>query len=228
MITKTYLILLLFLSQFMATAQVYYMPATGLKSHETMEIVKVENSSDKTTIYLSIENRIKGGVFCADRNIYIGFSDGTRSKMVKSTGIPQCPDSYKFKKIGEKLEFSLVFPPVKPGTGWFDLIEDCSDNCFSVYGILLNSNISSAINEAVLYVNRGELDTAIKIYSDLIAKAAPSDAGIVASLYVDLIELLVRKGYTAQATDYYRKLAASTFPRKELYLNNLNSRGIRF
>lgn len=228
MITKTYLILLLFLSPFMASAQVYNMPATGLKSHETLEIVKVENSSDKTTIYVSIENRIKGGVFCADRNIYMGFPDGTRSKMVKSSGIPQCPDSYKFKKIGEKLEFSLVFPPVKPGTGWFDLIEDCSDNCFSVYGILLNSNISSAINEAVLYVNRGELDSAIKIYSDLIKKAGPTEAGIAASLYVDLIELLVSKGYTSQATDYYRKLVASTFPRKELYLNNLNSRGIRF
>jgi hypothetical protein len=212
----------------MVSGQVYYSPATGLKSHETMEILKVESTRDKTTIYVSVENRIKGGIFCADRNIFIGYPDGTRSRMVKSSGIPQCPDSYRFKKIGEKLEFRLEFPAVKPGTGWFDLIEDCSDNCFSVYGILLNADISSAIGEAVLYVDRGEKDNAIKLYSDLIKRIGPSESGIAASLYVDLIELLVGKGYTAQASDYYKKLASSAFPRKELYLNNLNSRGIRF
>jgi hypothetical protein len=228
MITKTYLISLLFLTSVLAKSQVFYSPAIGLKSHETMEVTKVEMSPEKTVVYLSVENRIKGGEFCADRNIFISYPDGTRSKIVKSNGIPQCPASYKFRRIGEKLEFNLTFPPLTAGTGWIDLIEDCNNNCFSVYGILLNAGISGKISEAVQYVDKGEFDTAIGLYTSLISQTGPAQAGITGSLYVDLIELLVRKGYRAQAADYYKKLASSVLPRKELYLNNLNSRGIRF
>jgi hypothetical protein len=228
MITKTYLISFLFLTSVIAKSQVYYSPAIGLKSHETMEVMKVELSPEKAVIYLSVENRIKGGEFCADKNIFISYPDGSRSRMIKSNGIPQCPASYKFKKIGEKLEFSLTFPPLKAGTGWVDLIEDCNNNCFSVYGILFNADMSRKINEAVLYVDKGELDTAIGLYTSLISQAGTAEAGIAGSLYVDLIELLVRKGYKAQAADYYKKLVSSVIPRKELYLNNLNSRGIKF
>lgn len=228
MIAKTYLLSLFLCVSLTAGAQVFYSPATGLKSHETMEVVRIEQQPEKTVVYLSLENRIKGGMFCADRNIYIGLPDGTRLRMTESKGIPQCPDSYKFRKVGEKLEFSLTFPPLTQKAGWIDIIEDCSDNCFSLYGVLLNANISARISEAVLNVDRGEFDTAISIYSELIKTCGPEDAGIAGSLYVDLIELLVRKGYTAQASDYYKKLAASALPRKVLYINNLNSRGVRF
>ncbi|HEX2974408.1 MAG TPA: hypothetical protein VHO68_00590 [Bacteroidales bacterium] len=228
MIVKTYLFSLLLCVSLTTGAQVFYSPAVGLKSHETMEVLRIEKQAEKTVVYLSVENRIKGGMFCADRNIYLGLPDGTRLKMTESKGIPQCPDNYKFRKVGEKLEFSLTFPQVNQKAGWIDIIEDCSDNCFSLYGVLLNASISARISEAVLNVDRGEFDTAIGIYSELIKSIGPDEAGITGSLYVDLIELLLRKGYTAQASDYYKKLEASSLPRKVLYINNLNSRGVRF
>lgn len=209
-------------------AQIFDQPAVGLKSVQTMEVLKVESSSDKTVVYLSVENRIKGGTFCADRNIFIICPDGTKLKLLKASGIPQCPDTYRFRKEGEILEFSLVFPPLGRGTYWIDLIEECNENCFSVYGILLNNEFSRKIDAALSYVDRGQTDSAIGAYTKLIAEAGTDNAGIAGSLYSDLISLLYGKGYTASAADYYRRLAASDLPHKELYLGNLNFRGIRY
>ena len=42
-------------------SQVYIQPNVGLKSHKTLEILKIESTSQNTVIYFSIENRITGG-----------------------------------------------------------------------------------------------------------------------------------------------------------------------
>jgi hypothetical protein len=209
-------------------SQTYNMPNVGLKSHETLDIQKIELTPEKTTVYLSVENKITGGAFCADRKIYLIYPDGTRLKLSGSAGIPQCPDYYKFKRIGEKLDFSLTFPPLKPGTRWIDLKEDCTENCFSFYGILLDSDLNKRIDEAVSDVDNGEIDTAIVLYKDIIESIGTSGNGISGSLYSDLISLLVRKNYSAQASEWYKKLLASNVPQLQLYINNLNSRGIKF
>ncbi len=209
-------------------SQTYNQPNIGLKSHETLAILKAELTADSTVLYLSVENRITGGAFCADRNIYIIYPDGTRIKVIKASGIPQCPEYYKFKTIGEKLAFTLTFPPLHPGTEWIDLIEDCNDNCFSFYGILLNSDLNKRIDEAVADVDNGEIDTAISLYKGIIENIGSSGNGITGSLYSDLISLLVRKNYTAQANEWYKKLLISNVPQMQLYIKNLNSRGIKF
>jgi hypothetical protein len=209
-------------------SQTYIQPNFGLKIPETLEILKVELSAEKTVIYFSIENRIEKGEFCADKNIYILYPDGTRIKLVKAEGIPQCPDYYKFKNIGEKLAFTLTFPPLKQGSTWIDLIEDCKENCFSFYGILLESEMNEKIDEAVGLLDKGDLDSAISKYKNIITGAGSSENGITGSLYSDLISLLVQKGYKKEAEEWYNKLVSSDVPRLQLYLNNLNSRGIKF
>lgn len=193
-----------------------------------MVISGVELSTDKTVINVSLENKITGGYFCADRNIYIVYPDGNRVKLTNASGIPHCPDSYKFKSVGEKLNFILIFPPLKAGTGWFDLIEDCDDNCFSVHGILLDNNLTQKINEAVDHAEKGENNTAIGLYRDLIEKTGRDKAGITGSLYSDLITLLTLQGYTSMAADWYKKLIDSDLPGKQLYIENLNARGIKY
>lgn len=230
MILKTYMpaLFLLAANFAVASAQVFTAPAVGLKSLQTMEVMSIELSPAKTVIRLSVGNRIKGGTFCADRNIFIINPDGSKLKLLKASGIPNCPESYKFRKEGEILEFSLTFPALQPGTGWIDLVEECSQNCFSVYGILLNNDFSRRIDEAISQVDKGRIDSAIGLYTKLIQEAGPSEAGIVGSLYSDLISLLAGKGYTANATDWYRKLASSDLPGKQMYIDNLNFRGIRY
>jgi hypothetical protein len=209
-------------------AQVFDNPAIGLKSHQTMEISRIDRQQDRTLVYVSVENRINGGTFCADKNIFIIQPDGSRLKLEKASGIPNCPASHKFKRVGEVLEFTLIFPALEPVTGWFNLIEECTDNCFSVYGILLNSAFTARIDLASSYVDKGQIDTAIGLYQSMINEAGEREAGIKGSLYTDLVSLLSSKGYKANAAEWYRKLAESDVPQKELYLNNLNFRGIKY
>ena len=111
----TILILLLLIKTSLFYSQTIIAPNYALKSHETLIISKIDVSREKTVVYLSIENRIAGGQFCADRNIFIINPDGTRNKLTSSSGIPICPNTYNFKTIGEKLDFILTFPALKTG-----------------------------------------------------------------------------------------------------------------
>src|SRR5512147_2810551 len=106
-------------------------PNSALKSHETLEIKKIVLSESGTDVYLKIENRISKGTFCADRNIYIVYPGGEKMHIIASDGIPVCPDTYSFKRVGEQLYFVLKFPPLEKGTGYINIIEECQDNCFS-------------------------------------------------------------------------------------------------
>jgi hypothetical protein len=209
-------------------SQTIIQPNSGLKSHETLDIQKIEITPNSTTVSLSVENRREGGTFCADKNIYIIYPDGTRTNLVKSNNIPVCPKAYNFKRIGEKLQFTIEFPPLKAGTEWIDIIEDCSDNCFSFYGVVLNNDLNRKIDAAVALVDQGAVDGAIDLYKKIIQNDIAPGNGITGSLYTDLISLLSGKGYKADAADWYKKMLASKAPRLQLYINNLNSRGIKF
>jgi hypothetical protein len=208
-------------------AQTYIRPNIGLKSHETLDILKIEVSSEKTVVYLSIENRIDGGTFCADKNVYIIVSGGGRLNLKKSTGIPVCPDSYKFKSIGEKLQFRLEFPVLKKGTGWIESVEDCKENCFSFYGVILNTELNSRINEAFSMAEKGEIKEAITLYEKIIEDISEIDQGIKGALYSDIISFSIESGNKVSAENWYKKLVSSNVPRSDLYIKNLNSRGIK-
>lgn len=200
----------------------------ALKSHETLEISKVEITPDETVLYLTIENRIEGGNFCADKNIFIIYPDGTRSKLTSSNGIPVCPETYKFKTIGEKLQFTLDFPPLKTGTKWIDIIEDCNENCFSFYGVTLNSELNTKINEALSLAEKGETTKAIAIYKNILESPVGPDQGIKGGIYTDIITLSLEIGDKAGAGEWYKRMLSSNVPRLQLYVRNLNSRGIKF
>src|SRR5450759_1031991 len=163
-------------------SQLINKPNYALKSHETLEISKVEVSGSGTLVYLTIENRIANGSFCADRNIYLIEPDGQKLRIIKAAGIPVCPDSHKFKIIGEKLQFTLEFPPLKAGTKWVDLIEDCSDNCFFFFGVTLDTDLNSRINEAFSLAGKGETGTAIALYKNIVK----SESGTVSYTHLTL------------------------------------------
>ena len=137
----------MFLSGFLQS-QTIINPNYSLKSHETLSIIKIEARTEATLFYMSIENGMEGGTFCADRNINIIYPDGQESKLVSTEGIPVCPETYIFRSIGEKLQFVLPFPPLRKGTEWIDLVEGCIDDCFSFYGICLDNDLNGRIENA--------------------------------------------------------------------------------
>jgi hypothetical protein len=207
-------------------SQTVYNPNSGLRSHETLEISKIEITAQKTVIYLDIENKIDGGYFCADKNIFILFPDGTKSNLISSKGIPVCPDTYKFKTIGEKLGFELTFPPLKKSTGWIDLIEDCTDNCFSFYGICLDNELNKKIEDASHLAEIGEPAKAVLDFIAIAKTKDSGNSGIDGLIYMNIIQLSKETGNIAKASEWYGKLKSSDIPRKDLYIKHLNAQGI--
>jgi hypothetical protein len=177
---------------------------------------------------MEIENRIEGGTFCADKNINIIYPDGKRSRLVTSSGIPVCPDVYKFSAQGEKLGFSLTFPPLRPGTGWIDLIEDCNDNCFSFYGIALDNSLNARIDEAFSLAERKESKEALKSFISIIDDIDDQNNGIEGLLFINIIKLSILTGDDKGAESWYKRFRISDSPRLSSYLKYLNEQGVRY
>lgn len=224
----TTLIAILLLSVMSLVAQTVISPNCSLKSHETLIIKKVELNPDATVFRMSIENRITGGTFCADKNIYILYPDGKKSRLVSSSGIPVCPEVYKFRTPGEKLEFVLTFPPLKAGTGWIDLVEDCTDNCFSFYGILLDNALNEKINTAFTLADTKEYSRALNAFTSILGELDRENSGIEGLLYINIIKLAIEAGDDKKAEEWYGKFRVSDAPRLSAYLKFLNERGIRY
>lgn len=203
-------------------------PNYGLKSHETLEISKIEINGKNTLIYMSIENRIYGGSFCADKNIYLIYPDESRTKLISAKGIPACPDTYKFRAPGEKLDFVLLFPPLKSGTEWVDLVEECSENCFSFYGITLDNDLNKLLNSVFEKASKGKPSDNIFLFSSVLDSIGSLNPGIEGSLYINLINSAIEAGDKTSAGVWYRRLASSGAPRLDQYLEYLNNKDIKF
>jgi hypothetical protein len=209
-------------------SQTFIQPNFGLKSHETLVINKVELTSTAATFFMSIENRIANGSFCADNNIFIVYPDGTRSKLVSSENIPVCPDTHKFKEPGEKLGFTLTFPPLKPGTEWIDLIEDCSDNCFSFYGVTLDNDLNRKIDDAFSLSANDEPVKAMISFIDITEAVDKKNIGIEGFLYINIIRLEKQNGNEVKAAQWYNRMKSSGAPRLRQYIKYLNDQGIKY
>jgi len=203
-------------------------PNYALKSHETLEIRKIETTEKATVFYMSIENRTAGGYFCADRNIFIIYPDESRSKLISSNGIPVCPDKYKFKTIGEKLDFVLRFPPLKQDTEWIDLIEDCTDNCFSFYCVILDPDLNKSIDDAFHLFENKEDTKAMASFIKIAEETDKKNPGIEGLLYINIIKLAKETGDNSLASEWYNRMLSSGAPRLPLFIKYLNSQGIKY
>ena len=208
--------------------QTFISPNYSLKSHETLNIIKVEAKPEAAFFYMRIENRIPDGTFCADKNIYLIYPDGKKSLLISSSGIPVCPDAHKFKAPGEKLEFMLTFPPLKAGTKWIDLIEDCKDNCFSFYGITLDNDLNKRIDEAFRLGENDETARALISFISIVEEIDKNNLGIEGLIYINIIKLSVESGDESKAEEWYKKFKLSDAPRLSEYIKYLNDQGIKY
>ena len=225
---KRYLVsVLIFSLAIMGYSQAVLKPNYGLKSHETLEISGIELTASKTVVSLIIENRIENGSFCADKNIYLIDPTGSRVKLQKATGIPVCPQSYKFNSVGEKLSFTLTFPPLKGEPSYIDLKEECSENCFSFYGVVLDEYINSRLDEAFSIAERGESLKALNKFINATDAAGKSN-GIRALIYFNIVKLASETGNTGKAGEWYKKLSSPGLPAGRIYVEQLNAQGIKY
>ena len=207
-------------------SQTFINPNYSLKSHETLDITKAEVKPEATIFYMSVENRIEGGNFCADKNIYLINPDGSRLKLTIANNIPVCPDTYNFKSVGEKLHFTLEFPPLKAGTKWIDLIEDCTENCFSFYGVSFDNELNKKIDDASILAENEEPAKALISFIKIADAIDNKNLGIEGLIYINIIKLAKETGSIAKAAEWYNRMKSSGIPRLELYIKYLNSQGI--
>ena len=210
------------------SGQVITSPNYGLKTPETMEVKKIEAGDSETVVYLSVVNQIKGGSFCADKNIVLTCSDGTKLKLLSAEGIPVCPEQYKFRFTGEKLDFVLRFPALKPGTEWIDIVEMCDNYCFSIYGITLNSILNARIDNIFGRIGKEAPSVIIPELVSLLNEIDNQNLGIEGLLYLTIIKLSKESGNESGAAEWYRKFKSSGSPSLAYYLQNLGSLGIRY
>ena len=210
-------------------SQTFISPNCALKSHETLEIIKVEIGTGATTVFLSVENkRSEGGSFCADKKIFIIYPGGSRLKLTKANNIPVCPETYNFKSVGEKLQFTLEFPSLKPGTKWFDLIEDCNSNCFWFYGITLDNELNKKLDEAFDLASKGLPADNINLFKNILDGIDNQDLGIEGLLYINIINAAVENADKVGTEVWYKRMASSHAPRLNQYLKYLKDRGIKY
>ena len=209
-------------------SQIFNKPNYALKSHETLEISKIEISAKATMIYLSVENkRSEGGNFCADKKIYIINPDGSRLNITRAYDIPVCPDAYKFKSIGEKLQFRLEFPPLKPGTKWIDIIEDCSSNCFWFYGVTLDNELNARLDEAFKIASEGQPAGNIILFKNILDDIDSQNLGIEGLLYINILNAAAEDADKVGTAVWYKRMTESHAPRLNQYLKYLNDKGIK-
>lgn len=204
-------------------------PSFALKSPETLEISKVEITAQNTLIYLSVENkRDEGGSFCADKRIYIIYPDGSRLNLTRAHNIPVCPDTYNFKNIGEKLQFTLEFPPLKPQTKWFDIIEDCTSNCFWFYGVTLDIALNTRLDEIFALASKGQPAGNIILFKNILDDIDSLNLGVEGSLYINIINAAAENRDNVSTAVWYKRMAASHAPRLSQYLKYVNDMGIKY
>ncbi len=216
-----FLSLLFLLSAVRVFPQTIDHPNYGLKSHETLEIESLVLTASSTTFFMVIENRSLDGSFCADKKIFLQLPDGNRLKIQEATGIPRCPDSYIFKRFGEKLYFSLSFPAIPDNTDWLDLVEDCENACFSFNTVILNTDLNQKIDHAYALVDLGNFLEAHKEFEAMLLDFQSNNSSYTGAIYWNLVTLSRNLGDDSKANEWLDTLINSEIPLKEKYISSL-------
>jgi hypothetical protein len=225
------LITILFTFAYIQAQQVIENPAVAEQSLKELVITKVSLFNDSTVIDLSVENKLaQGGWFCADNKIYIETSkDHQRLDIIKARGIPRCPSAYNFKRVGEILNFALIFPKIPKGTSLLDLIEDCDKSCFHFKDIILDEKLNSDIvlyTKGVEFYGSNKINEAIDCFSKVVEIIPAFPTHVYGYSYFNLVRIYFDKGDKVTARFWYDQLEKSTLPDKQYFINSIKKEGI--
>ena len=107
-----------------------------------------ENYTRIDFIYISPKKYPNGGWVKMDRNAYIQICGSNKKyHLLKAINIPLDPDKYYFKKTGQVLQFTLLFPAIPKTTTSIDIIERLEPgNYFNFFRVSLVSGQAVLIN----------------------------------------------------------------------------------
>ncbi len=201
-----------------AKAQTIKVPNFAVSTHPFL-VNQVTFSEKAFIIELTIENQSPNGYFCASKHIYLQNLQSRKKRyLTHSEGIPVCPDVYHFKWQGEKLTFKLYFPRLDTNVRYVDVIEQCHDHCFSIFGLILDRAMNRAINDGYNAFDHGDLE---KAYADFKAAIERNPAYPYGFLYANIIKVLMAQNKTAEARKWYDKLLQSTLLDRDSILKQI-------
>lgn len=215
------------------TAQVVInKPTCAEQTHPELIINSIQIFKDSTVINLSVENKlVQGGWFCADKNIFLETpSDHKKTRVIKANGIPTCPSVHSFKRIGEMLSFSLVFPGIPAETKLLNLVEDCDKSCFSFKGIILDEKLNADIklySKGVEFYAANKTTEAIECFTKVVETIPAFPTHVYGYSYFNLIRIFYNNGNKITAKFWLDQLEKSTLPDKQYFINSLQKEGIQ-
>lgn len=208
---KTVTLFFLFIT-FLAQGQTVKKPNYGIKSHDALNIDSIKFTHENTVVYMRAVVPVSGSSFCVDKNTYLT-SGSMRIKLLKPVNVSSCPDSKVYKDAGEFIRFELHFPPADSIGKYADLIEACTDQCFSFKGIILDSKFNSEIEDA--YDSYAKSSTlSLDKFRGLIENHTDYKYGFA---YINIIKILAEKNEMVKAHEWYVKMQnSSLYDKNEL------------
>ncbi len=202
-------------------SQTVVKPNFALASHP-LKVESILFTNKSTVVELSIENKSATGFFCADKNIsLINSLNSKKYLLIKSSGIPVCPENYSFAYVGEILKFKLFFSAISSSVKYVDIIENCSNNCFSIKGIILDKFVNNEIDIAYKHYNNYDLDAALKSFTVAVNKNTDYP---YAWLHYNILQIYAEKNDFVSAKKWYYKIINSNFLDKKELIANLKTK----
>jgi tetratricopeptide (TPR) repeat protein len=222
------LILIFFLFSKVLLSQIYEKPIAGKQSHPDLEITQIEITDSFTIVSLKVTNKLSsGGWFCADKNIYLKNSNGLETYyLLSSENIPVCPEKHEFAYTGETLEFKLYFEKISDNIQFIDLIENCSNACFSFSGVILDNIHNEKIREfekGFGFYQNSETEKAISYFEKVLDGDITIQSQIHGLSYYYLIVMYKKQGFNEKAQELYSKLLESDIEDKATFIKELEN-----
>ena len=124
-------------------------------------------------------------------------------------------------------EFKLYFEKIAEEIEFLDLIEDCSNACFSFTGIILDNTHNEKIREfekGFEFYQNNELENAISHFKNVLDGNITIQSQIYGLSYYYLIVIYLKQGYNEKAQDLYNKFIESDIEDKSTFIKELENK----
>ncbi|MBN2616437.1 MAG: hypothetical protein JXR71_12155 [Bacteroidales bacterium] len=215
-----FLILIFMTAGLLSAQQIQNDPYFAVSTHP-ITVMSIGSYPDSLVLVLSIENQLANGYFCVNRKVYAeNLKTKNRTYMLSERGLPYCPEVYHFKWKGEQKIFYLVFPSLGKDVRYVNVVEDCKDQCFELFGLVLDPKMNAEINRAYDAYKIGNTSEALNLFEHVIQTYPDYPYGT----FVDhVIKILLEQGQYKEAGKWYKKLQFSSFLDKKPLLIQVRS-----
>ncbi len=203
------------------SAQEITKPNFALATHP-MVIDKISVSDSSVNMTITLENKISNGSFCVNDVLFIQeIPDNKKAYVRKTTGIPVCPKTHKFSKPGEKLTFELEFFGFHDIPKYLNVIEDCTDNCFTIFGVIVDPQMNHDIDMGFGFYKSGNPELSIASFEKAVNEHPDYPFGY---LYENIIDIYAELKDYDKAAEWFLKLSGSNFADKDQLLEKIQKK----